>query len=96
MAWGVRVLGGSNIYLYVTGFWTFFNRNSQDCAANNRDCQTNIIEIKDEPKGLYLYNTNVKSIKNIITVGEKVAAARFNNPGSWGGVVAAYLGFRGK
>lgn len=91
MAWGFRVQGGENIYLYVSGFWTFFNKMSQDCAANNKDCQTNTIEIKDSPRGLYLYNTNVKSIKNIITVAGKPPVLRSSNPGSWGGVVAAYV-----
>ncbi|RPB03447.1 glycoside hydrolase family 55 protein [Choiromyces venosus 120613-1] len=94
MAWGFRVLGGSNIYSYISGFWTFFNRNSQDCAANNKDCQTNIIEIKDAPKGLYMYGVNVKSIKNMVTVNGKTAVERSNNPGSWGGVVAGFLQFK--
>lgn len=95
MAWGFRVIGGSNIYLYGSGFWTFFNSGSGDCSANDGNCQENIIDISGDPEELYLYNTNVHSIKNMVVVDGVAVAERFNNPGSWGGVIAAYDGFVG-
>jgi hypothetical protein len=55
-----------------------------------------VVNIEGSPNNLVLYNTNVKSVKNLFTVNGKPVAPRFWNPGSWGGVVAAYLAFSGK
>lgn len=97
IAWGLRIVAGSDLFAYGSGFWVFFNGLwNQDCAANNGDCQESIINIEGIPHNLVLYNTNVKSVKDIFTVNGKPAAPRFHNPGSWGGVVAAYLHFSGK
>jgi hypothetical protein len=55
-----------------------------------------MINIEGIPHNMVLYNTNVKSVTSLITINGKAVAPRFFNPGSWGGVIAAYLNFSGK
>jgi hypothetical protein len=43
-----------------------------------------------------LYNLNTRGVQNMVTIGGSggvVAAIQAENTGSWGGVLAAYLGF---
>jgi len=48
------------------------------------------VEIVSGTTGLYWYNLNTKSVLNLVEDGA-VIVTQNNNPGSWGGVVAAFL-----
>lgn len=103
MGWAQRISGGSNIYIYGSGFWVFFNGltfasgqgygSGSSCEASccqSSVCQQNAAEIVSGARSLYWYNVNTHLFTNLIVDGSNVAA-QFNNPGSWGGVVAAFL-----
>ena len=90
MAWYQRVVGGSNMYIYGTGFWTFFNHNGA-CLGVNGTCQDNAINILGQPNNLYWWNANTKGCLNVVIDDGKVLVTQNNNPGSWGAVVAAIL-----
>ncbi len=43
-----------------------------------------------------LYNVNTRGVENMVTIGGSggfAAATQNQNPGSWGGVIAGYLGY---
>ncbi|KAH8810931.1 pectin lyase fold/virulence factor [Xylogone sp. PMI_703] len=97
MSWGMRILGGSSIIVYGSGVWTFFD-NLGNCTGSNGICQENAYEVVSYPTNTYLYCLNSKDTTNLI-FGETasgtngVLANTLNNPGGWGGDLAAYLGF---
>lgn len=87
MAWFNYIEGGGNLYLYGSGFWTFFN-NGGGC---NGDCQQNGNYVSGV-KGLNWFGVNTKSNTNVIISADGQPTVEQNfNPGSWGAVVGAYL-----
>ncbi len=91
MAWFNTFHGGSSIFIYGSGFWTFFNGHpspgDQSCGDS---CQTNGCNVVNT-KSLYWFNVNTHSVANMIVENGVVLVATSNNPGSWGGIVAAFL-----
>ncbi|KAH7355180.1 putative exo-beta-1,3-glucanase [Rhexocercosporidium sp. MPI-PUGE-AT-0058] len=94
MAWYQRIVSGSNLYIYGSGFWTFFN-NVGDCKGVNGTCQDNANEIVGSPTGLFWWNVNTRGCLNVLVDNGVVAQTQNNNPGSWGAVVAATLTYSG-
>jgi glucan 1,3-beta-glucosidase len=62
MAWYQRISGGSNIFIYGSGFWTFFNAYTPCSGA----CQVNAAEVVSDTKALYWYTLNTKSCLNML------------------------------
>ena len=90
MAWFEYITSSSNLFLYATGFWTFFNGGDTSACDNGGLCQTNAIDISGGT-GIYMYGVNTKSNLNMITGDNGLLVTENNNPGGWGGVVAAML-----
>jgi glucan 1,3-beta-glucosidase len=90
MAWYQRIVGGSNVYIYGSGFWTFFNDNGA-CEGVNGTCQNNAAEIVGNPEHLAWWNLNTRGCFNMLIDDGKVLETQNDNPGSWGAVVAATL-----
>ncbi|KAG0651926.1 glucan 1 [Hyphodiscus hymeniophilus] len=90
MAWYQRIVGGSNLYVYGSGFWTFFN-DLGTCLGTNGTCQNNAVEIVANPRQLFWWNLNTKGCENVLLDDGVVLETRNNNPGSWDAVVAATL-----
>lgn len=91
MAWFEYITSSSNLFLYAGGFWTFFNGgNPSPCSGNPGNCQSNAVDIKGS-NGIYMYGLNTKSNLNMVTGDNGLLVTMNNNPGGWGGVVAAML-----
>ena len=89
--------GGQNLFLYGSGFWTFFNNRRLDQgnqgACGGQYCQLNAVEIGNGAKGVYYYGLDVHSVQNLIrdvNLGG-ILVTQTNNPGPWDGAVAAFL-----
>jgi glucan 1,3-beta-glucosidase len=101
MQWALRIIGTEShtLNLYGQGFWVFFNGpNYGPCTGPDGSCQVNIVDLEDLTRGdgIELYNLNTRGVLNMVTVGGSggvVGATQAENAGSWGGVLAAYLGF---
>jgi glucan 1,3-beta-glucosidase len=92
MAWFSLVQGGSDLHIYGSGFWSFFNNNG-NCLGPNGSCQSNAVGLTNNPypSNMYWYNLNTLGVLNmVVNMGVSVATAS-SNPGSWGGVIASYL-----
>jgi glucan 1,3-beta-glucosidase len=90
MAWFEYIDSSTNLFLYASGFWTFFNGNDLTNCNNNAACQTNAIDIKSS-SGIHMYGINTKSNLNMVMGDNGLLVTMNNNPGGWGGVVAAML-----
>lgn len=100
MSWGVRIIGSETqrLPLYGVGIWVYFNGPNYG-ACPNGVCQVNVIDLSDvsADADVVLYNVNTRGVQSMITVGGsggRSAATQAANSGSWGGVIAAYLGFQ--
>ena len=101
MQWSLRILGSNThtLNLYGQGFWVYFNGpNDGACTGPNGSCQRNIADLQDQKagNGVELYQLNTRGVQNMVILGGSggtIAATQPQNVGSWGGVVAGYLGF---
>ena len=101
MQWALRIIGPEThtVPLYGLGFWVFFNGPDYGpCTGPGGACQINIVDLENlaTGDGVELYNLNTRGVQSMVTVGGSggfKAATQAENVGSWGGVLAAYLGF---
>lgn len=86
MAFYQVITGGSNLHIYGSGFWTFFN----DYVGCGSACQTNAVAISGT-SDLYYYGVNTRYVVNLIQQNGSPLVTENNNPGGWGAVCAAFL-----
>ncbi|KAH8601170.1 putative exo-beta-1,3-glucanase [Bisporella sp. PMI_857] len=91
---GQNVNGGSNIFLYNTASWAFFDGpwDGNYQTQCNGNCQTNMLRVTNNPTSLYWYGIGTKSADTMVLDG-KTNPQTVNNPGGWGGNIAAYRSF---
>lgn len=63
-AWGLRVLGSSDVYVYGAGLYSFFENYTQSCL-NTEDCQENMVEV--DCSDVKLYGLSTKASVNMVT-----------------------------
>jgi glucan 1,3-beta-glucosidase len=80
MAWFQVITGSSNLYIYGSGFWTFFNDDDSSCGTS---CQTNAVDVAST-SSLYYYGLNARSNVNLVYYNGAVLVTQNNNPGGWG------------
>lgn len=84
---------------YPAGFCTFFNAmndnnwSSAPCP-DSAVCITNQARVAGDPAGLYCCSGNTKGADVMVLDGSD--PKHHNNPGGWGGIIAAYLSFAGE
>lgn len=90
MAWGLRSVGSSNVYLYGAGLYNFFNDYDQTCL-NTEDCQDAMVSLENNSR-FYGFNINTKASKNIIVgSNRKTLAAQADNKNTFCQGVNAFL-----
>ncbi|KAJ5131227.1 uncharacterized protein N7515_007266 [Penicillium bovifimosum] len=63
-AWGLRVLGSSDVYIYGAGLYSFFENYAQSCLQSE-DCQENMVEV--DCSDVKLYGLSTKAAVNMVT-----------------------------
>ncbi|CZT49770.1 related to exo-beta-1,3-glucanase [Rhynchosporium secalis] len=90
---GQNVNGGSNLFLYNTASWSFFdgfwNGQYNEPCGNDNTCQTNMLRVSGNPSKLFWYGIATKSASTVILDGVS-NPKKVNNPGGWGANIAAY------
>jgi glucan 1,3-beta-glucosidase len=94
-ALSTNVDGGSNIMLYGSAAWTFFEGTwnglyNTPCASGK--CQTNMMRVTNNPQNLAWYSLSTKSSDVMVLDGHS-NPREYNNPGGWSGVIQAYRQF---
>ncbi|KAK6217374.1 exo-beta-1 [Colletotrichum tabaci] len=98
-SWGHYMTGSSKIVIHGSALWAFFNGmndnqwHNPQCENTGGICMTNQA-FADSAKSTYWFGLSTKS--TTILLYDKTGGAVWevyarDNPGSWGGVVAAYL-----
>jgi hypothetical protein len=90
MAWALRSIGSSNVYIYGAGLYNFFYDYSQTCL-DTEDCQESLVDFEGNQQ-LYLYNLNTKGNVNMV-VGDKtqVWAKQADNANGFCQTINAFL-----
>ncbi|KAI8099725.1 pectate lyase superfamily protein-domain-containing protein [Halteromyces radiatus] len=90
MAWGLRSLASSNVYIYGAGLYNFFYDYNQSCL-DTEDCQESLVDM-EKNHGLYLYNLNTKANINMV-VGDntQVWARQADNVNGFCQTINAFL-----
>ncbi|KAJ5385529.1 hypothetical protein N7517_003440 [Penicillium concentricum] len=63
-AWGLRVLGSEDVFVYGAGLYSFFENYAQSCL-NSEDCQENMVEV--DCSDVKLYGLSTKAAVNMVT-----------------------------
>jgi len=74
MAWGIRYLDSSDVFLYGAGHYNFFRNYNQTCLTTE-DCQDHMVDFQSNDATIHLYGLNTKASVNMITsAGGKIEA----------------------
>lgn len=74
LAWGLRSVSSSNVYLYGAGLYNFFNNYDQTCL-DTESCQDAMVSLEGNSR-FYGYNINTKASKSIIVGSDRKTLAR--------------------
>jgi glucan 1,3-beta-glucosidase len=93
-ALATNVNGGSDVALYNSGAWAFFNGPWNGLYNNpcNGTCQTNMMRVANSPVNLVWYSISTRSADIVVLDGD-TNPAMVNNPGGWGAIIQAYRQF---
>ncbi|KAF6845233.1 putative exo-beta-1,3-glucanase [Colletotrichum musicola] len=98
-AWGHYMTGSSKVVIHGSALWVFFNKMNDNawqnaqCENTGGNCMTNQA-FADSAKSTYWFGLSSKSSTNLLydkTGGQVWQVVASDNPGSWGGALAAYL-----
>ena len=87
-AWGLRVLGSSDVYAYGAGLYSFFENYAQTCL-NSEDCQQNMVEV--DCSDVHLYGLTTKASVNMVTSSNgKSMVPQLPNQSTYGSTIALF------
>ncbi|KAI9306356.1 1,3-beta glucanase [Cunninghamella echinulata] len=90
MAWALRSLDSTDVYIYGAGLYNFFNNYNQDCLKTGK-CQQSLVNL-GENKNLRLFNLNTKAGIDMIVHNESdVWASSGDNVNTFCQTVNAFL-----
>jgi len=91
VAWGLRVLSSTEVYIYGAGLYSFFNQGSGSCLTNEGSCQDYLIETSYS-QSLWLYDIyTVGALYPIAAVGNVPAIAALDVLQGFSTEIAAWL-----
>lgn len=89
-AWGLRVVGSSDIHIYGAGLYSFFDNYLKNCSMETpQHCQENIVSVEQSHKVSFL-NLNTVGVINMVTVDTTAFAEGEENPNSYGSTVMRF------
>ncbi|CRG88664.1 hypothetical protein PISL3812_05698 [Talaromyces islandicus] len=94
-ALATNVDAGSNIMLYGSAAWAFFEgrwNGLYDTPCANGVCQSNMMRVTNKPQNLVWYSISTKS-SDVMVLDGSSNPREYNNPGGWSGLVQVYRQF---
>ncbi|KAI0146079.1 glycoside hydrolase family 55 protein [Hypoxylon sp. NC0597] len=86
--WGLRVTNSSNVWVYGTGLYSFFDNYGQKCV-DEQNCQDNMISIEGST-GVHLFGISTKASVSMITVDGVSAALDKDNRNNFCAAIAKF------
>ncbi|GAM87366.1 hypothetical protein ANO11243_053900 [Dothideomycetidae sp. 11243] len=77
-SWGMRVQNTKNVYIYGTGFYSFFENYDQSCVYPNT-CQQNIVSVQSGSSAVWMYTMSTKASITMLDYNLKPAVLDKDN-----------------
>jgi hypothetical protein len=90
LAWGLRVVSSSDIYVYGAGLYNFFYNYDQTCLATE-NCQDSMVDLENNTGNVYLYNLNTKAATNMVVNNGNSLAKQADNINGFCSTINAFL-----
>ncbi|KAG2176475.1 hypothetical protein INT43_005715 [Umbelopsis isabellina] len=90
LAWGLRVVSSSDVYLYGAGLYNFFYNYDQTCLTTE-NCQDSMVDLEANTGNVYLYNLNTKAATNMVVSGTTSLAKQADNTNGFCQTINAFL-----
>jgi hypothetical protein len=90
MAWGLRIVESSDIFVYGAGLYSFYISYDSTCLGDQH-CQDSIVSIEQSPNKVYIYNLNTIVADSMINVDNKSVVLEKDNRASFSSTIAAFL-----
>lgn len=87
-AWGLRVIGSEDIYVYGAGLYSFFSAYEQTCLATE-SCQENMVDIQCS-SDIFLYGLSTKAATSMVNVDGKSVVAQKDNRSNFCSTIAVF------
>ncbi|KAJ3287036.1 hypothetical protein HK104_008775, partial [Borealophlyctis nickersoniae] len=91
MAWGLRVVDSSNIYIYGAGHYNFFQNYDQTCL-NTEDCQDAMVDFQGTNSKVWMYNLNTKASVSMLNVNGNGVVQQKDNRNGFTSTIMGFLG----
>jgi len=88
-AWGLRIVGSSNIHIYGAGLYSFFDNYAQDCLATE-SCQDHMVSVENCSGEIYLWGLSTKAATNMVTIDGKEAVPQIDNRSNFCSTIAVF------
>ncbi|KAI9831040.1 MAG: hypothetical protein M1819_005278 [Sarea resinae] len=88
-SWGLRIVDSSDVLIYGTGLYSFFDNYEQTCL-DTESCQDNMISIEGTSSSLNLYGVSTKAATNMITVKGSSVALQSDNSDTFCQTIASF------
>ena len=90
MAWGLRVKGSSDVFVYGAGLYNFFQNYDQGCLTGE-NCQEAMVEVDGQSNGVHVYNLNTKASTKMVTVDEVGVVYQADNRNTFCSTITGFL-----
>ncbi|KAF7596872.1 hypothetical protein BBP40_011917 [Aspergillus hancockii] len=89
-----NVDGGSNILLYNSAAWAFFNGQWDGNYGTQCDgsCQSNMMRVTNSPSNLVWYSISTRKT-DVMVLDNQSNPIEYNHPGGWEAIIQAYRQF---
>lgn len=89
-AWGLRVVGSSDIHIYGAGLYSFFENYLKNCSTDTPQyCQENIVSVEQSHK-VSLLNLNTVGAINMVNIDTVPLAEAEENTNSFAATVMRF------
>ena len=88
-AWGLRIVGSSNVHIYGAGLYSFFDNYAQTCLATE-SCQDHMVSVENCSGEIYLWGLSTKAATNMVTVDGKEAVPQIDNRSNFCSTIALF------
>ncbi|KAL3428439.1 Glucan 1,3-beta-glucosidase 2 [Phlyctema vagabunda] len=87
-AWGLRIVGSEDIFVYGAGLYSFFDNYDQTCL-DTASCQENMVSIEDSGS-IHLFGLSTKASTNMVTLDGVSAALDKDNRNNFCATIAFF------
>jgi len=89
MAWGLRIVKSSDVFVYGAGLYNFFQNYNQACLTGEH-CQDYMLSVEDSTRNINIFNLNTKASDSMIAVNGKSIAEQKDNRAQFCSTIAAF------